>query len=104
MRYSCSLVISTFCSSIALGRFRGKGRTLGADQVSDSTSPCCKRLVVRHIGPARTDSNQQHQVLHALSEAGAKHFQTIPSVYRLRRSRSVQEGLGVFHLCNCEVI
>ena len=97
-------MISTFCSSISQGRFRGKGRTLGADQVSDSTLPCCKRLVAQRIGPAHNGSGQLHQVLHGLSEAGAKHFQIVPSVYRLRRSRSVQVALGVFHLCKIEVI
>ena len=97
-------MISTFCSSISQGKFRGKGRTLGADQVSDSTLPCCKRLVARRIGPAHNGSGQLHQVLHGLSEAGAKHFQIIPSVYRLRRSRLVQVGRGVFHLCKNEAI
>ena len=98
MRYSYSLAISTFCSSVSRGKFQGKGHTLGAGQVSSSTLPCCKRLAKRRIDLAHIDSNQLHQALHALSEAGAKHFQIIPSEYRSRRSRSAQVRQEVFHL------
>ena len=102
MRYSYSLTISTFYSSIALNKFQGKGHTLVADQASSSTLPCCKRLVERRIDPAHNDLSQRHQVLHALSEAGVKHFRIIPSEYRLRRSRSILAGQGVFHLSKGE--
>ena len=102
MRYSYSLVISTFCNLIARGKFQGKGRTLEADQVSSSTLPCCKRLVKRRINHAHSDLDRLHQVLHALSEAGAKHSQTVLSEYILRRFRLVQVGRGVFRLCKGE--